>query len=63
VRSRSLATISPGVGIALGGLMTVAWSPRGAYLIAGLSLTALVAAGVGLGLSAAVRAQPEPPSP
>jgi Major Facilitator Superfamily len=42
----AFAAIAPGVGIALGGVLTASLSPRVAYLVAGLGLAALV--GVGL---------------
>ncbi|MFL5831957.1 MAG: MFS transporter [Solirubrobacteraceae bacterium] len=41
----ALASLAPGVGILLGGALTAAFSPRAAYLIAGLGLLVLVAAG------------------
>src|SRR5436305_10211883 len=41
----ALASLAPGVGILLGGALTVAFSPRAAYLVAGLGLLVLVAAG------------------
>jgi hypothetical protein len=41
----SLAALAPGVGIALGGALTALFSPRAAYLVAGLGLAGLVAAG------------------
>jgi hypothetical protein len=41
----ALASLAPGVGIVLGGALTAAFSPRAAYLIAGLGLLVLVAAG------------------
>ena len=41
----ALAAIAPGVGILLGGALTVLFSPRAAYLVAGLGLIALVVAG------------------
>jgi Transmembrane secretion effector len=41
----ALAAIAPGAGILLGGLLTAAFSPRAAYLIAGLGLLVLVGAG------------------
>jgi hypothetical protein len=42
----AFAAIAPGVGIALGGVLTASLSPRLAYLVAGLGLAGLV--GVGL---------------
>jgi MFS transporter len=42
----AFAAIAPGVGIALGGVLTASLSPRLAYLVAGLGLAVLV--GVGL---------------
>jgi len=41
----ALAAITPGVGIVLGGLLTAVFSPRAAYLVAGLGLIVLVCAG------------------
>lgn len=41
----ALAAIAPGVGIVLGGALTALFSPRAAYLVAGLGLVALVCAG------------------
>ena len=40
----SMAALAPGVGIILGGALTVLFSPRAAYLAAGLGLVALIAA-------------------
>jgi Major Facilitator Superfamily len=42
----ALASIAPGVGIALGGVLTASLSPRLAYLFAGLGLVVLVAFGI-----------------
>jgi hypothetical protein len=42
----ALASIAPGVGIALGGVLTASFSPRLAYLFAGLGLVVLVAFGI-----------------
>jgi hypothetical protein len=42
----ALAAIAPGVGIALGGALTAAVSPRLAYLVAGLGLFVLVGVGI-----------------
>jgi DHA3 family macrolide efflux protein-like MFS transporter len=42
----ALAAIAPGVGIALGGALTAALSPRLAYLVAGLGLFVLVGVGI-----------------
>ena len=42
----ALAAIAPGVGIALGGGLTAALSPRVAYLVAGLGLIVLVGVGI-----------------
>ena len=39
----SLAAIAPGVGIVVGGALTALFSPRAAYLAAGLGLLALIA--------------------
>lgn len=39
----SMAALAPGVGIALGGALTALFSPRAAYLVAGLGLFALIA--------------------
>ena len=41
----ALAAIAPGVGILVGGALTALFSPRAAYLVAGLGLIVLVAAG------------------
>jgi predicted MFS family arabinose efflux permease len=41
----ALAAIAPGAGIALGGVLTALFSPRAAYLAAGLGLIVLVAIG------------------
>lgn len=41
----ALGAIAPGVGIVLGGALTALFSPRAAYLVAGLGLVALVLAG------------------
>jgi hypothetical protein len=41
----ALAAIAPGAGILLGGALTALFSPRAAYLAAGLGLVVLVAAG------------------
>jgi hypothetical protein len=44
----SMAALAPGVGIVLGGALTALFSPRAAYLAAGLGLFALIAvAGLG----------------
>jgi MFS family permease len=40
----ALAALAPGAGILLGGLLTALFSPRAAYLAAGLGLVALVGA-------------------
>jgi hypothetical protein len=42
----ALAAIAPGVGIALGGALTASFSPRLAYLVAGLGLAFLVGVGI-----------------
>jgi hypothetical protein len=42
----ALASLAPGVGIALGGVLTASFSPRLAYLFAGAGLTVLVAFGI-----------------
>ena len=39
----SMAAVAPGVGIILGGALTALFSPRAAYLAAGLGLVALIA--------------------
>jgi len=39
----SMAALAPGVGIVLGGALTMLFSPRAAYLAAGLGLVALIA--------------------
>jgi predicted MFS family arabinose efflux permease len=39
----SMAAVTPGVGIILGGALTALFSPRAAYLAAGLGLVALIA--------------------
>jgi MFS family permease len=38
----SMAAVAPGVGIVLGGALTTLFSPRAAYLAAGLGLAALI---------------------
>jgi hypothetical protein len=38
-----MAALAPGVGIILGGALTTLFSPRAAYLAAGLGLVALIA--------------------
>jgi MFS family permease len=49
----SMAALAPGVGIVLGGALTTLFSPRAAYLAAGLGLFALIAvAAFGRALSA-----------
>jgi predicted MFS family arabinose efflux permease len=40
----SMAALAPGVGIILGGVLAAVFSPRAAYLAAGLGLVALIAA-------------------
>ena len=40
----SMAAVAPGVGIILGGALTTLFSPRAAYLMAGLGLVALISA-------------------
>jgi hypothetical protein len=40
----ALASLAPGAGILLGGALTAAFSPRAAYLVAGVGLLVLVAA-------------------
>lgn len=42
----ALAATAPGVGIALGGALTESFSPRVAYLVAGLGLAVLVGIGI-----------------
>jgi Transmembrane secretion effector len=42
----SMAAMAPGVGIVLGGVLTTLFSPRAAYLAAGLGLVALIIAAV-----------------
>jgi MFS family permease len=51
----SMAALAPGVGIILGGALATLFSPRAAYLAAGLGLVALIAAAA---LSRAVAAGP-----
>jgi predicted MFS family arabinose efflux permease len=51
----SMAALAPGVGIILGGALATLFSPRAAYLAAGLGLVALIAAA---SLSRAVAAGP-----
>ena len=41
----SMAAMAPGVGIILGGALTTLFSPRAAYLVAGLGLVALIRGG------------------
>ena len=55
----ALAALAPGVGIVLGGALTALFSPRAAYLVAGLGLIALVCAGAHSRLSPE-RASAEP---
>ncbi len=55
----ALAALAPGVGIVLGGALTALFSPRAAYLVAGLGLIALVSAGAHSRLSPE-RASAEP---
>ena len=52
----ALAALAPGAGILLGGLLTALFSPRAAYLAAGLGLVALVGAA---GLRALVSSAPD----
>ena len=40
----SMAALAPGVGIVLGGALTTLFSPRAAYLVAGLGLVGLISA-------------------
>ena len=40
----ALASIAPGIGLLSGGALTAAWSPRGAYWVAGVGLLVLTAA-------------------
>jgi MFS family permease len=54
----ALAAIAPGVGILLGGALTALFSPRAAYLVAGLGLVLLVALGRLVGLSVGPRPKP-----
>jgi MFS family permease len=54
----ALAAIAPGIGIVLGGVLTAAFSPRAAYLAAGLGLVVLIAAGKLSRVSPAPRAEP-----
>ncbi|HUO72281.1 MAG TPA: MFS transporter [Solirubrobacteraceae bacterium] len=54
----ALAAIAPGVGILLGGVLAAAFSPRAAYLVAGVGLVALIAAGKLSRLSLAPRPEP-----
>ena len=51
----SMAAMAPGVGIVLGGALTVLFSPRAAYLVAGLGLLALITAAA---LSRVLAAEP-----
>jgi MFS family permease len=44
----AMASIAPGVGIVAGGVLAGAWSPRGAYLIGGLGVLAIVAVAIPL---------------
>ena len=50
-RARGPRRDRPGVGIVVGGMLTALFSPRAAYLVAGLGLLVLVAVGRLLGLS------------
>jgi MFS family permease len=68
----ALAAIAPGIGIVLGGTLTALFSPRAAYLLAGLGLIVLSAAGalsrvlvvrVGAELPKAPRAPAHPVQP
>jgi hypothetical protein len=54
----ALAAIAPGAGIMLGGALTALFSPRAAYLAAGLSLVVLIAAGKLSGFSFGSRSSP-----
>lgn len=47
----ALAALAPGAGILLGGALTALFSPRAAYLVAGLGLVLLVVLGKLVGLS------------
>ena len=47
----AMAAIAPGIGIVIGGMLTALFSPRAAYLVAGLGLLVLVAVGRLVGLS------------
>jgi MFS family permease len=51
----ALAALAPGAGILLGGTLTAVFSPRAAYVVAGLGLVALVGAGARSRLSSELR--------
>ena len=51
----SMAAVAPGIGIVLGGALTALFSPRAAYLAAGLGLVALITA---VALSRVLAAEP-----
>lgn len=53
----SMAALAPGVGIVMGGALTMLFSPRAAYLAAGLGLVVLTA---GASLSRTLTAEPTP---
>jgi Major Facilitator Superfamily len=59
----ALAAIAPGVGILLGGLLTAAFSPRAAYLVAGVGLLVLIGAArlSRLTIAPPARSAPQPP--
>lgn len=54
----ALAALAPGAGIALGGALTALFSPRAAYLAAGVGLIALIAVGKLSRLSISAPIQP-----
>jgi hypothetical protein len=54
----ALAALAPGAGILLGGLLTSLFSPRAAYLAAGLGLVALVGAAGAAGVRTLVSSVP-----
>jgi hypothetical protein len=59
----ALAAIAPGAGILLGGLLTAAFSPRAAYLVAGAGLLVLIGAAKLSRLSIAPPARSVPRTP
>lgn len=58
----ALAAIAPGAGIALGGALTALFSPRGAYLAAGVGLIVLIVVGKLSRLSLAAPIKPSVPA-